>query len=168
MKTLLFLVAAFMLAAPARAQEAGKVGLTFGPNAFGVIFHATDRVAIRPEAAFSTTSSDTLSITTWDAGASALFYVRRWDALRAYVVPRFVYGRSSPSVSPFLANSSNYDVSGSFGAQYLLHRRFGVYGEVGLDYRSSSTTSTTLGAASTSTTTGTAVRSGVGAIFYFR
>ena len=171
MKTLLFLAALLMLAAPARAQETGKVGLTFGPNAVGVIFHLNDQVAIRPETNFATTSSDTLALVTWNAGASALFYIGRKDALRMYVVPRFLYGRQVPgssSTSTFLADSSTYDVSGSFGAQYALHRRFAVYGEVGLDYRSIRTDTSGLGSSVAQTTSGTGTRSGVGAILYFK
>src|SRR6266550_1573482 len=123
MRHLLLLVALVLLLSPeAYAQERGQTGITFGPNAFGFVFQVTDRVAIRPEAALAVTSSDTLDLTTWDVGLSTPFYVRRWDALRTYVVPRFVYGRTSPgSSTTFLSDSSNYDVSGAFGAQYALH-----------------------------------------------
>src|SRR6266550_2707484 len=76
MRHLLLLVALVLLLSPeAYAQERGQTGITFGPNAFGFVFQVTDRVAIRPEAALAVTSSDTLDLTTWDAGLSTLFYV---------------------------------------------------------------------------------------------
>jgi hypothetical protein len=149
-----------------RAQDAPRLGLTMGyPTAVGVIWNITDRVAVRPEMTIgggSTDSSgrdviggtqtalttDTFSI---GVGLSGLFYIKRWDALRAYVTPRFAYAHSSNSSgspSTIIASSSEgmsrtYTTSGSFGAEYAIGRRFGVFGEIGLAYASSTTSSTT-------------------------
>jgi hypothetical protein len=165
---ILLLVGSVLLVAPAaRAQDRGQTGITFGPNAVGLIVHAPDRVAIRPEVLLSKTWNDTEDITTWNTGVSALLYVARWDALRTYVAPRILYARTSQSGTP-MSVGSFYDFSGAFGAQYSLHRRFGVYGEVGVAFRRSTGTAT-LSAITTSQPAvyGASTRSGVGAIFYF-
>lgn len=189
------------VAVDAAAQETGQVGVTMGyPASIGVIWHLSDRIAIRPEVSaqqISTTStsvitsyvgfgSNATTVTTttqstsdqWTigVGASGLIYLQRWEALRTYVSPRFAYTRSTSSStsSSSLAGgagtteftSNAYFVSGSFGAQYSLARRFGVYGELGLGYTHQSTENTFAAAGSnTAHTIGT--RSGVGAIFYF-
>jgi hypothetical protein len=93
-----------------------------------------------------------------------LFYMGPREDFRVYVVPRYAYSRSrSESESPF--NDSEQTVgthsfSGSVGAEFSAHRRFAVFGEVGLNLSYSkpaeATTSKTLG-----------VRSVAGAILYF-
>jgi hypothetical protein len=179
--------------APAAAQESGAVGVTMGyPASIGVLWHITDRVAIRPEVSLSQLSntstatvtvigpggvviSNTITTSTNDqwnvgVGASALFYVSQWDALRTYVSPRFQYTRGSVSgmsgtiETDFLSNA--YLVSGSFGAQYALSRRFALYGELGLGFTKSSTTTTQPGAGTSDTNTWS-TRSGVGVVLYF-
>ena len=86
------------------AQERGQVGLTMGyPPAVGLVWHVTDLVAVRPEISFTSSASDPTSIpvlgtstsssSTLGVGVSALFYLWKWDALRAYVAPRFTYSR---------------------------------------------------------------------------
>jgi hypothetical protein len=207
-------LAAIAVARDTRAQDLPRLGLTMGyPTAVGVIWNVADRVALRPEmtigggSASSTgtssspivssptaASSDNFSI---GAGLSALFYVKRWDALRAYVSPRFAYthARSSTgSPSSVIASSSEgtsrlYTTTGSFGAEYSIGRRFGVFGEVGFGYSSltASTTTTVVTTftsggifgvpAATTTSISTArtegdsknwgLRSAVGVIFYF-
>jgi hypothetical protein len=119
-------------------QESGQVGVEFGTNALGVIFHL-------------------------------LFYLNHVAKLGTYFVPRFMYQRSSTSGplsgTDFITNA--YDVSGSFGVQYALHRRFSIFGEVGLLIRdTTSNTSPAVLLASSVTT----VRplSGIGAILYFK
>lgn len=114
-------------------------------------------------------------------GLSALFYLSKHDALRTYVSPRWTYTRLSSSSSgsspagtasvSATTGSVNF-VSGSFGAQYALARRFNVYGEVGLGFTrnaspSASTSASTSAFASASTTSTLATRSGAGVILYF-
>jgi len=197
------LVQAFVLlstAATAHAQDTGRVGLTMGyPAAIGVIWHVSERVAVRPELSWSHSSSEATSsgitfssgtnvVTTtttstsdgWTVGvgASGLFYVRKSDGLSMYVSPRLMYTRnvsrmtSSTVFPPVLPQpteftTSGYLGSGSFGAQYALGRRFGLFGEVGVSYsrvRNSNNLSI-LGSNNVLRTVGT--RSGAGVLFYF-
>jgi hypothetical protein len=152
------------VAGRAAAQDQPKVGLAMGyPASVSVLWRMTDRVALRPEFAVSHTSAESTSDsvggvpvpgtdndgTGVGVGVSGLFYVGRWDALRTYVSPRFVYSRSTTSASTAAeqpggestldSTRSSYEGSGSFGAEYVIGRRFGVFGEVGLDYAYSST-----------------------------
>jgi hypothetical protein len=191
------LIAAFASGAvpgTALAQDEPRVGITMGyPTALGLIWQVNDRLALRPELSFSTSSNDltaTSSITldgtttslvnttdTWQVGIglSALFYLSKHEGLRTYVSPRWSYGRaSSKSMSgslPTLSNSTGNinSVSGSFGAQYALSRRFSVFGEVGLAY-----THTTIDPSGTpgvlvtsSTSRAFGARSGAGVVLYF-
>ena len=145
------------------AQERGQVGLTMGyPPAVGLMWQVTDLVALRPEISFTSSASDPTSIpllgttsnssSTLGVGVSALFYFWKWDALRAYVAPRFTYSRlhgsserTSQSISfPPLSTVTTTTTTettlttesyvGLFGAQYSLHKRFSAFGEVGFGY----------------------------------
>lgn len=174
LRFVLFILSLVALARPSSAQETGQVGLTMSfPAAVGIIWQATDGLAIRPDFTFSQSGSDSLTTSSTSAGVgvSALFYVRKWDNLRAYVSPRFGYQRSSFtfSGSPSSPSTSTYSGSGSFGAEYQLHRRFAVFAETGLAYSRANVTDTTLAPGfplnSSSHTWGT--RAGVGAILYF-
>jgi hypothetical protein len=173
--------------ATANAQEAGQIGITMGyPASIGVVWHVSDGVAVRPEISFSRSSSDnefSSDTTTVSAGASGLFYLSRWDQVRAYVSPRFSYGHATSESGGTLGlslKSSTYNVVGSFGAQYTPHKRFAVFGETGVGY-SHSTSSSTYAIPSlllegrsptrpttTSTLTGFSTRTGVGVVFYFK
>ncbi len=182
-----FVLAAVVLpAGSVAAQEKGQVGLAMGyPASVAVIFHATDAFAVRPEFNFSTsstttnyTSSSTTSDTTaFGVGVSALLYAAKWDNLHAYFSPRFTYARSTTDYtgtsSTSNATSSTYTVSGSFGAQYSLGRRFAVFGEVGLAYShltGESSSNAVLVTNSSSSGTGNAwsTRTAIGGIFYFK
>ena len=155
-------------ARPSIAQETGHVGLTMAfPAAIGVIWQATDALAIRPDFTFSQTGSDSISAssTSLGVGVSALLYVRTWDNLRAYLSPRFGYQWSSSTFaisSPSSSSTNTYSVGGSFGAEYQLHRRFAVFAETGIVY---ARTSSGFSPGSSAHTWGT--RAGVGAILYF-
>jgi hypothetical protein len=120
--------------------------------------------------------------TTVGAGVSVLFYLWKQEALSAFVTPRYVYTRGTSTTesgavgAPTDITTTNHFVSGSFGAQYALSRKFGVYGEIGLGYtrsrvKNASTTGLVLGATSTSTETtghGVSSRSGAGVVLYFK
>jgi hypothetical protein len=193
-----------------RAQDDPKVGLTMGyPSAVGVLWQVNNLVALRPEFTWTRTSSDSPTTTdplgnpvagsssdTWTTGVgfSALFYLHRYDNLRTYVSPRFTYSRTSGSADitgSSVSSSSDgwvYSTSGSFGAQYGLGRHFAVFGEIGMNYASTTTRTSvvesrtvvvSVGPAgpATSTTTFTvrtdqhsnqfSTRSGAGIVFYF-
>jgi hypothetical protein len=169
----LFLLALIVSARPASAQETGAVGLTMSfPAAVGITWQAADVLAIRPDFTFSNSGSNSLatSSTAVGVGVSVLFYVRKWDSLRAYVSPRFGYQHSSFtfSGSPSAPSTNTYTGSGSFGAEYQLHRRFAMFAETGLAYSRANVTDTTLAPGfpvQSSHAWGT--RAGVGAILYF-
>lgn len=167
---------------PAVAQEKGKVGLTMGyPSSVGIVYHVTDKIAIRPELNIAQASTETtapaiagvnvsVSSDTWaiGTGLSGLFYVRQWDDLHLYVSPRWTYshGSSSSSTLPIDTGLNSWSLTGSVGAQYALGKRFGVFGEVGFGYQHSHETGGSLIQTDiTSHTIGT--RTGVGVILYF-
>lgn len=183
-----------MLAASsaALAQEGGQVGITMGyPTAVGVIWHLSDSVAIRPEVNVTTSTTNvslsSTSATAYGVGVSALFYVKHWDALRAYVAPRYAYQHGSATSSigielplplpidlPSIQTStttSEHNFSGVVGAQYLLHRHFGVFGEVGAIYATVKSTYTSTPAVPVSEANPSShafgLRSAVGGILYF-
>ena len=154
----------------ASAQEAGDVGIAMGyPTAAGLIGHLSDRLAVRPDVTFAWTSTDSDVIldrtsTTVGLGVSALVYLSHVDALRTYVSPRFAWSHNSSDNSVSNFASDTYSVSGSFGAQYRLSDRFGVYGEIGIQYSHSASDTIII---SSATTHSWGTRSGVGAILYF-
>ena len=181
-----------VLACPAaNAQDKGQTGLTIAfPASVGFVWHVSDRVALRPDVSFSFSNSSTdapplsssVDGSSFGVGLSGLFYVGKWEKLRAYITPRFSYARINTEVStavvpPFPAGvtyvlnspsantTSIYGVSGSFGAQYSLSSKFGVFGEAGLGY--SDQRSTTSFSASSGWTHTFGTRAGVGLIFYF-
>ena len=203
-RLMLALIAVVSVGANALAQDAGQIGVTLGyPTAVGVIWHVTDNVAVRPEISFATATTESptfrstslsnlaadigeTSSTTVIAGVSGLFYFGEWDKLRAYLSPRYTYSRlSSSSGSTFSSDARNsaYAVTGSFGAQYQLHRRFAVFGETGFGYTHTRTSFTTilqlpviqfgpnLSPVEQSTETNShswGTRTGAGVIFYFK
>jgi hypothetical protein len=169
------------------AQDASRVGVAMGyPASVGVIWEATNRIAIRPEVTFSFVSGDSSTATgtpagtsrswTVGVGASALFYLGGTGDLRTYISPRFSYGHNSSSseLAPGGSSSENagstYSVTGSFGAQYALGKRFSVFGEAGLAYAwqtssFSSTAANVIGTTSTANSVGT--RTAIGVIVFF-
>lgn len=170
-----------LVAVGANAQDKGQIGITMGyPTSIGLIWHASDTVALRPEFAFSHSSSTGSSTatfagsssdsTTWQGGISALLYVHKWDKASAYLTPRFSYSRLTSSNTQTYNGSSVtssstgnvYSIAGSLGAQYSLSRRFGVFGEAGIAY----TDQTTSYPSSESKTKAWGTRAGVGVILY--
>jgi hypothetical protein len=176
--------ALLVLLAPARgwAQETGKVGLTFGyPGAVGIVWHVTDRVAVRPEFTFSRGWSDREDSvfdsdrSSWGLGAgiSALFYISKSDNLRTFISPGYSYSRGEstssstgllPVVSEFTSSSSSF--GGSFGAEYVFSRRFSAFGEVGVAYTHVSSGSSP-GFPLRFSSHGFGTRTGAGFVLYF-
>lgn len=186
MRTLALTVFAVLLLSPSPAgaapQDPSGAGLTIGhPGSVGVLWHVSERVAIRPEFQFSYLSSETtagefgsaVSSSGWTVapGVSALFYLRRFDNLRTYVCPRFTFSRSTSEFETgslgSAARSTNRSYSGtaSFGTQYSFGQKFSIFAEVGLGM----TRTTGESALSTARSTGHqwTTRTGVGAVFYF-
>jgi hypothetical protein len=149
------LVLVGLMTTPAAAQEKGDLGLTISaPSAIGVIWHVSERVAIRPEVSFSFSETDgeganvsDLSTHIVTLGGSALFYLGRWDSLRTYFAPRLSYSWSGSSTGDsgfdISSNQDAWGLAGSIGAQYGLGTRFAVFAEAGLMYSSTRIESTT-------------------------
>jgi hypothetical protein len=130
----------------------------------------------------STTTTSTSDGWQVGVGLSGLLYLSKGDALRTYVSPRVSYSRSSSTIDvgivaalspvdtrPTTTVTSNYGASGSFGAQYAIGKRFGLFGELGLTYghsggRSPSPISSFSQSDQNSWSLG--LRSGVGVILY--
>lgn len=165
-------------AALGAAQEPGKIGVTMAyPAAFGVIWHASDKIAIRPDFSFSHSSSDSpTNSSTSDVGfdVSAIVYVKKYDSVRTYVSPQFSYAHSSSSATPIGASqlpeitASGYSAggSGTFGAQYIATPHFGIYGELGVGFRHRSTDISGSSISSPQTGSAWSTVAGVGIIFY--
>ena len=154
------------------AQEPARIGITMGyPASLGIVWRVTDRVALRPEFAFAHASLSGIGpVSTGDSstnvgvGASALFYFRSTDdALRPYVTPRWSYGHTSAGNG--ITSDGTHSVAGSFGAEYMLGKRFSVFGETGLEYSHSSAKFGV--ATATQGANRIATRTGAGVVFYF-
>lgn len=144
-----------LLSGSAYAQEAGDTGLVMGfPASVGMVWHATDRLAIRPAIDFGGSSTETsggaeIESESWTLGLSvgALFYLSEDNGVRTYVTPEFTFRRTNSntdysgmvipvgvSLPDFDRSQNSYGASGSFGAQYSMNTRFSVFGEVGLSF----------------------------------
>lgn len=183
-----------LAASAASAQDAGNLGLTIAyPGRIGLLWHVSDRVAIRPAVSFTSawgedsisesqdftaTANDAKSV---DFDISVLIGVAKWDDLRAYVVPRYAYNRTSSSfevTATFVPGGSfeseglvfeNETTSHGFGAavglQHALHERFSVFAEAGLRYDHATTR---FERANTAVQKAVSSSAFVGAVFYFR
>jgi hypothetical protein len=163
------------------AQEKGHAGITMGyPASIGLVYHVSDKIAVRPDFAFSHSTGETdtpvgsltSDSSSFSVGVSALFYLREWDKLRTYVTPRYGFSRTTSDTDSILVGGSLVHTStithafgGLFGAQYSLHRRFSLFGEVGFNV--SHGTGTSNSSSTTSTSNSIASRTGAGVIFYF-
>lgn len=172
----LFVTGMCALPLTASAQEKGKTGVTMGfPAAAGILWHATEKVAVRPEFTFSHNATDTpfgdSNTDSFGLGVSVLFYTAKWDNVAAYFAPRFAWTHSTAESQSDLTDIENdssadsYVYSGSFGAQAWIGTRFSVFGEIGLAFTHGSADSTL--SAGDTTLNGFNIRSGVGVVFYF-
>jgi len=172
------LAAALGIPAAAGAQDTPKAGIVIAyPAAVGILWHASDTIAIRPEFNLAGTSQSTSTpqfstdSSGWSAGfgLSVLFYLHTEDSLRTYITPRFEWTHSSNSANSATGvsadiGSNSYGGSGSFGAQYGLGKRFAVFGELGFGFDRQTTDP--LPSGGTSTVNHWGLRSGVGVVFY--
>jgi len=195
MRSIWFVVVLTLLIPDAAiAQEKGQVGLTMGyPPSVGIVWHVADRMALRPEVSFNRDTTDSILTETFDnqtqtirfsstatfvgSGVSGLFYLRKRDALSAFLSPRYAY--SHRSTTPVFTTAvtfsgdttTTHELSGSFGAQYAMGPRFSVFGEVGAAYSASTSASDlvtpSIPSRSELTSHGVGMRSGVGVVVYF-
>lgn len=171
-----------LLSGAAQAQDAGKVGITMAyPASFGVIWHASDAVAIRPAITYTGASSDSTSTTSgtsnWSLGTavSALFYLKKYDNVRTYVSPTYRYSHTSTTIKPATtiqgsvsnatSTGNSNGASGTFGAEYAPGTRVRIYGEVGFGY-THTTNSTSIANLLTTTGNSWGTTAGVGFVFY--
>jgi len=136
-------------------------------------------------------SSGSISTTTdgWTTspGVSLRIYVGKWDDVSAYLAPGYVYHHNSSTstttapggfgsvarVETRELSSTTHDVRGMFGVQYAPHRKFSVFGEVGLRYAHADlpTVAASGAGVSSATSVGTSRAFGnagaVGVAFYF-
>jgi hypothetical protein len=160
------------------AQDKGDTGLAItSPTAIGLIWHTSDRLAIRTDVSFGFSETDgegsspDISSRSVTLGVAALLYTHRWDELRTYFSPRFTYSHATTDLASTSTNVSDstvssWGISGSIGAQYSLGQRFGVFAEAGLLYSSQRSEISIVGVADRTTWTfGT--RTAVGGILYF-
>jgi hypothetical protein len=184
-------VVAVVMAAPAAAQDAGSVGLTMGyPAAVGVVWHVSERIALRPDFSVSTSTTESTSTndsifvsqvstttsTSWSTavGLSALLYLNAADQVRFYVAPRAAYLRTSIDIdddqslaAAFDNTSTGFVAAGAFGVQYNAHERFAIFGELGAQYTSQSSTSEFLTSRTRGENRTAGLRSAVGVTLYF-
>lgn len=193
-RVLLGVVMLVVAARSAGAQQAGDVGVTMGyPGALGVVWHVADGIAVRPDIALSRSTSESTTSATgpfggsglsststsdgWGTtvGLSVLLNVRTIERLRLYLAPRIAYAHStadnetglSGALTGFTAKTTGVLASGSFGSQYTVHDRFAVFGELGLQYTTQTTTSDFPGSRTEADGTTFGLRSAVGVTFYF-
>jgi hypothetical protein len=165
-------------AATTSAQDASHVGLTTGyPASIGILWHLSERTAVRPEISFSFNSSSSESLvdattdfSTFGTGVSMLFFSSLRDNLKLYVAPRFGYSRTSGSTTITESTTDIYSISGSFGGQYALGHKFALFGEAGVQYnhqRGSLTSSQLLPIQTKSHGDSIGTRTAVGVVIYF-
>ena len=176
---LLFLCSITIGVATAATAQEPKTGITMGyPASIGLLWHISDRVALRPEFSFTHTDSSSESLINdesnfWSlgTGVSVLFYSSVTDNLRTYLAPRFSYARTTGDTNTTESTTDVYSIAGMFGAQYSLGRRFAAFGEVGFGYsRQSGSSTSTIGAVTNQVTNhgnAVATRTGAGVILYF-
>ena len=71
---ILLLLVLLMASVPAHAQEGGNLGLVVGyPANIGLLWHATERVAVRPEVSFAISSNEVTTTTSPLPEISAIF-----------------------------------------------------------------------------------------------
>jgi hypothetical protein len=177
------LLVSVLLTMPAAvsAQDKGQTGITMGyPASIGLVYHLSDKIAVRPEFAFTHATGETdtpvgsidSDSSSFSIGASALFYLREWDKLRTYVTPRYAFSHTGTDTNSIVIGGSSVHTTtnthafgGLFGAQYSLHRHFSLFGEVGINV--SHGTGTSDATTTTSTSNSITSRTGAGVIFYF-
>jgi hypothetical protein len=139
-------LALVFLSSALSAQEGrGNALVIGGAGQLGMLFEASDRLAIRPDLSYVRGSSNSSfgSGSSWDlvVGLATLHYLSREDRLRTYWTPRvsIAFEGSAPSID---GEQDSYTVSVALGARGNVTDRFSLFGEVGpeLDYRETSAT----------------------------
>jgi hypothetical protein len=160
----------------ASAQSTSRTGLTMGfPGAIGIVWQNSERLAFRPELSISKNSSTPVgglssSANGWGGGVgiSTMVYGKEVDRVRTYFSPRFAWARATQTIGTATNSGNTYTVSGSFGADCAVTKRFALFGELGFAYgRSDVTISASPVVTTTSKTKNLGIRSAVGITWYF-
>jgi len=176
------LLALIISECPTFAQDAGKVGVAMAyPAAFGIVWHATDAIAIRPSVTYSGSSTETSTTaagsSAWSVGTTiaVLFYLKKYDSVRTYVSPSYRYSHTSTTIHPPSGSASpigdlkstgnTNGGAGTFGAEFTATTHLRIIGEVGFAFSHVSQKSATF---STVAVNGKAwgATAGVGLVFY--
>ena len=133
----------------ASAQEKGQIGLIVAfPTNAGIIWHATDRLAVRTTVTFANSSNEfaasleggppgqppTFSTTStgdsWSIGSSlsVLFYLKQWDDVRVYVAPTYSYrhGHSTTTTMQRVLGSDRTETTESTATDHSVAGAFGA------------------------------------------
>lgn len=164
----------------AQSPDRPRIGLVLG-SSVGVIWHVSDRFALRPSVAASKWSSSTRSdggsahrSSSWSytAALDNLIYVQRREPISTYISMGISYqtGRSRPNLN----DQYVIGVPASFGAQFSPHRRLSVWGEAGLALTLTRRTihptlieGQSIGSSGKASSNEVSTRSSVGMVFYF-
>jgi hypothetical protein len=155
-------------ASTASAQAAGSVGFSFQtPAAIGVLWHASDKMALHPELTFARTTADNgtasdVTTNAWGVALGAPFYMSNADNLRTYFSPRIGYSRAESDAGTATSTTTQLNVSLSYGAHYGLSKRLAAFAETGLAYNDSKSEF----GASSSDLKGFGLRSSIGLVLY--
>lgn len=121
--TLLASLVASLVATPAsaRAQQDDRIALTVStPTALGVLWHTSDRLALRPEINLTHSRlTGTPATTGATLGTSLLLYTSGASATRTYLAPRLAAQLTSQTSAPDLVT---WAAGLSFGAQHRFER----------------------------------------------
>jgi hypothetical protein len=193
------------LGGPLCAQEKGQVGLDAafdsGPL-IGLTYHVTRWLAIRPAVSYTHSSttqlfdpsvptmaaSRDLSSSGWKGSLSALFFLPKTEGLSPYIGGSYNYAHTSSDSQPVAApqpyasffgqTAADTSNGGSafLGLQHVFGKRFGLFGEAGVSFLSTSHSQTDVpppasgfpvGTSSQTTHTVGTFTGAVGMIFYF-
>ena len=190
--------AVVLLPHTAAAQPPGPLGLVVAsPGSVGVLWQATDRIAVRPLLSFQRTSLKAeynldpeilayygllgLSLPVLEPEAywsvnldvGVLVTLAQRDALRLYVAPQI--GRNWASTPVRDASNSTIRAQGLFGGQYALSDRFSLFAETGLEVQRNTREAVlpsigalyALDSFTKTTTTSVGTTSSVGLVFHF-
>lgn len=185
------------VAASAWAQPARSVGVTMGyPTGVGVLWHVSDRIALRPDVSLTRSKAETTTTTvvapsifgpgetittsttqtdwTTSAGLSVLVTIRDLDRLRLYAAPRVAWFRTETendaranTLGAFNSENDGLQASGGLGAHYGFGDRAAAFGELGVYYTRQALSSGYSGGGTEATLTGVGLRSVVGFVLYF-
>jgi hypothetical protein len=185
LRALALTIAALATCPDQAAAQSDTLAVSIGvPASLALLWQPSPAIGIRPEFTFDlfdavSTSSSRLGTSQFSSdtrqvgvGISALFQVYREENLTLYVSPRYVHRRGHTDVAQdvpidvFVSGGDReirgHTLAGSLGARYALGTRFGLFGELGIDYSREDTTETMF----ESKISRSGVRTGIGVLVF--